>query len=63
MCGWGKGRKDGLGLWLMMEYIKETEDKQFIFLTLTTPNVTTHHLQNQIKIYNKSFNKIFQPKK
>ncbi|HEE1503633.1 TPA: protein rep [Staphylococcus aureus] len=39
MCAWRKARKDALGLSLMMQHIKQAEDKQFIFLTLTTPNV------------------------
>ncbi len=37
----------------MMQYIKQKEDKQFIFLTLTTPNVTVEHLEDEIKNYNR----------
>lgn len=33
MCAWRKARKDALGLSLMMQHIKQTEDKQFIFNT------------------------------
>uniref|UniRef100_UPI0015C32AD9 protein rep n=1 Tax=Staphylococcus hominis TaxID=1290 RepID=UPI0015C32AD9 len=44
VCAWRKARKDALGLSLMMQYIKQEEDKQFIFLTLTTPNVTDEHV-------------------
>jgi plasmid rolling circle replication initiator protein Rep len=57
MCAWRKARKDALGLSLMMQYIKQSEDKQFIFLTLTTPNVTSEHLDIN-KIKNKRFRKI-----
>ncbi|RIO06677.1 hypothetical protein BUZ94_13995, partial [Mammaliicoccus sciuri] len=39
MCAWRKARKDALGLSLMMKYIKQDQQKDFIFLTLTTPNV------------------------
>ncbi|EJE10377.1 hypothetical protein HMPREF9983_01404 [Staphylococcus epidermidis NIHLM023] len=28
-----------------MQYIKQKEDKQFIFLTLTTPNVTVEQFR------------------
>ncbi|MDC5467571.1 protein rep, partial [Acinetobacter baumannii] len=42
---------------------KQKEDKQFIFLPLTTPNVKNEHLENEIKIYNKSFKKMFERKK
>lgn len=63
MCAWRKARKDALGLSLMMQHIKQTEDKRFIFLTLTTPNVTSEHLENEIKIYNHAFQKMFKRKK
>ena len=58
ICAWRKTRKDALGLSLMMQYIKQKEDKQFIFLTLTTPNVTSKHLENEIKRYNASFRRL-----
>ncbi|HDB8074260.1 TPA: protein rep [Staphylococcus aureus] len=58
MCAWRKARKDALGLSLMMQHIKQTEDKQFIFLTLTTPNVTSNHLESEIKHYNESFRRL-----
>ena len=63
VCAWRKARKDALGLSLMMQYIKQTEDKQFIFLTLTTPNVTSEYLENEIKNYNHAFQKMFKRKK
>ena len=63
VCAWRKARKDALGLSLMMQYIKQKEDKQFIFLTLTTPNVTVEHLESEIKAYNHSFQKMFKRKK
>ena len=63
VCAWRKARKDALGLSLMMQYIKQREDKQFIFLTLTTPNVTSEHLENEIKNYNHAFQKMFKRKK
>ncbi|MCS5401628.1 protein rep, partial [Staphylococcus aureus] len=63
VCTWRKARKDALGLSLMMQYIKQKEDKQFIFLTLTTPNVTVEHLESEIKNYNKAFKKMIERKK
>ncbi|HHC5970227.1 TPA: protein rep, partial [Staphylococcus aureus] len=63
VCAWRKARKDALGLSLMMQYIKQEEDKQFIFLTLTTPNVTDEHLESEIKNYNHAFQKMFKRKK
>ncbi|PPJ70061.1 replication protein, partial [Staphylococcus aureus] len=58
MCAWRKARKDALGLSLMMQHIKQKEDKQFIFLTLTTPNVQSEQLENEIKHYNESFRRL-----
>ncbi|MGV3066503.1 protein rep, partial [Staphylococcus simulans] len=63
VCAWRKARKDALGLSLMMQYIKQEEKKEFIFLTLTTPNVTSEHLENEIKAYNHAFQKMFKRKK
>ena len=55
MCAWRKARKDALGLSLMMQHIKQTEDKQFIFLTLTTPNVTSEYILGTNAIYRGTF--------
>ncbi|MDT0736830.1 protein rep, partial [Staphylococcus chromogenes] len=63
MCAWRKARKDALGLSLMMQYVKRVEQKEFIFLTLTTPNVRANDLEDEIKKYNKSFKKMFERKK
>ncbi len=58
VCAWRKARKDALGLSLMMQYIKQEEKKEFIFLTLTTPNVKATKLESEIKRYNKSFRRL-----
>lgn len=63
VCAWRKARKDALGLSLMMQYIKQQEKKEFIFLTLTTPNVQNEQLEDEIKHYNKSFKKLVERKK
>ena len=63
VCAWRKARKDALGLSLMMQYIKQQEKKEFIFLTLTTPNVQNEQLEDEIKHYNKSFKKMVERKK
>ncbi|MVL75337.1 replication protein [Staphylococcus aureus] len=63
VCAWRKARKDALGLSLMMQYIKQQEDKQFFFLTLTTPNVISEQLENEKKKYNHAFQKMFKRKK
>lgn len=63
VCAWRKARKDALGLSLMMQYIKQQENKKFIFLTLTTPNVISGELENEIKRYNNAFRKLIKRKK
>ncbi len=63
VCAWRKARKDALGLSLMMQYIKQQEKKEFIFLTFTTPNVMSDELENEIKRYNNSFRKLIKRKK
>lgn len=63
VCAWRKARKDALGLSLMMQYIKQQENKEFIFFTLTTPNVMCEELENEIKRYNNSFRKLIKRKK
>lgn len=63
VCAWRKARKDALGLSLMMQYIKQQENKEFIFLTLTTPNLMCEELENEIKRYNNSFRKLIKRKK
>lgn len=63
VCAWRKARKDALCLSLMMQYIKQQENKEFIFLTLTTPNVISGELENEIKRYNNAFRKLIKRKK
>ncbi|MEJ7220845.1 protein rep [Staphylococcus gallinarum] len=63
VCAWRRARKDALGLSLMMQYIKQQENKEFIFLTFTTPNVQNEQLEDEIKHYNKSFKKMVERKK
>ena len=62
MCAWKKSRKNALKIGVLMQYLKEEEDKEFIFLTLTAPNVRADELQDEIKHYNKSFQRLMQRK-
>lgn len=60
ICAWRKAKKDALALSVMMEYIKEEHQKEFIFLTLTAPNVPAEELNDEIKDYNKAFQRLMQ---
>ena len=62
MCAWRLAMKDTLKISVLMQYIKEEHDKNFIFLTLTTPNVYGEDLEEEIKKYNKSFKKLMERK-
>ncbi|WP_204184104.1 protein rep [Mammaliicoccus sp. C-M14] len=62
VCAWRKARKDALGLSLMMQHVQKEHKKEFIFLTLTTPNVSKNELENEIKHYNQSFRKLIKRK-
>src|SRR5690625_7918057 len=60
ICSWKKASKDALALSVMMQYLKEEEQKEFIFLTLTAQNVKAAELEDEINHYNHSFQKIMQ---
>lgn len=62
VCAWKKSRKDALALSVMMAYLKLEEKKEFIFLTLTAPNVTADELEDEINHYNQSFQRLMQRK-
>lgn len=62
MCSWRNACKDSLEISILMEHLRKEEDKEFIFLTLTTPNVTGVKLEEEIRHYNKAFKKIMERK-
>lgn len=62
VCAWKKSRKNALKLSILMQYLKEEEDKEFLFLTLTAPNVKAEELNDEIKHYNQSFQRLMQRK-
>lgn len=62
MCAWKKSRKNALKIGILMQYLREEENKEFVFLTLTAPNVKAEELNDEIKHYNKSFQRLMQRK-
>lgn len=62
ICNWKKAQKDGLQVAIMMQAIQEELGYEFIFLTLTTPNAKADALEDEIKLLNKSFNRLNQTK-
>ena len=62
MCSWRVSCKDSLEISILMEHLRIEENKEFIFLTLTTPNVKGDSLEEEIKKYNKAFKKLMERK-
>jgi plasmid rolling circle replication initiator protein Rep len=63
ICAWRKARKDAMKIATMMEAIKVEEKKEFLFLTLTTPNIKADMVRSEIDRFNKAFKKLFDRKK
>src|SRR5699024_1528345 len=63
ICAWRKACKDAMKISIMMESIKLEENKEFIFLTLTTPNIKGEDVKSEIDKFNKAFNKLFKRQK
>ena len=62
LCAWRQTKKDALKIDVLMKYINIENEKEFIFVTLTTPNVPASELKNEIDFYNKSFKKLLERK-
>ena len=62
MCSWRLACKDSLEISILMEHLNCEENKEFIFLTLTTPNVKGDSLEEEIRKYNKAFEKLMKRK-
>lgn len=62
LCAWRKAKKDSLKISILLKYIQEQLGYEFIFLTLTAPNVKGSDLSDEIKKYNKSFKNLMQLK-
>ncbi|MDA3982330.1 protein rep, partial [Enterococcus thailandicus] len=62
ICTYRKARKDGLMLSVLMKAIQEEKNQEFLFLTLTTPNVKADELKVEIDRFNHAFHKLFRRK-
>lgn len=59
LCTWNKAKKDAIMLAVLMQAIREQEEQEFIFLTLTAPNVSGEQLKSEIDQFNHAFKKLF----
>jgi plasmid rolling circle replication initiator protein Rep len=62
MCAWRAAKKDALKISVMLKYIQAEIGYEFIFLTLTAPNVKGEFLNEEIKKYNNSFKNLMRCK-
>lgn len=62
LCSWRKAKKDALKISLLMRHIQEDMQKDFIFLTLTAPNVKGWELSDEITRFNDAFKKLTKRK-
>lgn len=62
LCSWRKARKDALKISILLKYLKDTFNYEFLFLTLTAPNVQGDKLNDEIKEYTKAFKRLSERK-
>lgn len=62
MCSWRLACKDSLEITILIEHLSKEENKEFILLTLTAPNVKGDKLNDEIKKFNKSFERLIKRK-
>jgi len=60
ICTWKTAKKDAIKISIIMEAVKEIEDKEFLFLTLTAPSVSGGELRGEIDRFNKAVNRLFK---
>ncbi|HFE9852963.1 protein rep [Enterococcus sp. DIV1420a] len=63
MCAWRKSLKDSVMLSVMLQAISEEKSYQFLFMTLTTPNVKAEGLNEEINLFNHALSKMFRRKR
>lgn len=61
-CSWRRSLKEAYQIMIIMEHLQKEENQEFYFLTLTSPNVKGDSLEEEIKHYNNSFQRLMQLK-
>lgn len=59
ICTWTKTKKDAIMISVLMKAVRAEKNQEFIFLTLTAPNVEASELKSEIDRFNKAFKKLF----
>jgi len=61
-CSWRLAKKDSLKISVLMKYLEDEHKKDFIFLTLTAPNVVGEDLISEINRFNLAFKNLVKRK-
>lgn len=62
ICTWKTARKDALKISVITQAIEEEKGYEFLFITLTSPNVSEDNLNSEIDKFNKAISKLFRRK-
>lgn len=60
ICTWSTAKKNAIKISVMMEAVQALAGKDFLFLTLTAPNVSGEELRDEIDRFNQGINRLFQ---
>ena len=60
ICSWLKAKRNAFEILELMKVIEKKNDKKFIFITLTAPNVVGEKLSNETTDFNEAFKRLFQ---
>lgn len=62
VCSWLKAKRTAFELLELLKVVELVENKKFLFITLTIPNVKGDHLSSAITDFNKSFKRLVELK-
>lgn len=63
ICSKRKAKKDAVEIKIITNYVSLELKRDYIFVTLTAPNITGEQLSEEIKKYNNAFNRLVKLKK
>lgn len=59
-CSWLRAKRDTFEILELLKVVQLEEKKEYIFITLTAPNVSAEKLSEEITEFNKAFKRLFQ---
>ncbi len=61
--GWGKGRKDGMGVCVVMEGMDEEDEVKYLLVSLSRGNVKGKEVKCEMERMKKGFDKVLMGRK